>query len=343
MKRLVPALGVAAAALLTLPWTAASFSAPAGGVLAAQETHLVVIGGAGGDPEYRALFHELSLQLIDAVQAAGLPSSNITYLSERPDRDERIQGESRKEDIEATFTRLAGQVDGDDQVFVLLIGHGSARGDDARFNIPGPDLTAAEFGGLLDKLGAGQIVFVNTASASAGFLPELSGAGRIVITATRSGSERNLTRFPRFFVEAYATEGSDTDKNGRVSVSEAFEYARIEVARSYERDNQIATEHPQLDDDGDGEGSGELTADVSDGRVARAAYLTPVTATATQTVDDPELQGLLNQRADLERRVQELRDLRDAMDPDEYERQLEDLLVELALVNRQIREKGGGP
>ena len=57
---------------------------------------------------------------------------------------------------------------------------------------------------------------------------------------------------------------------------------------------------------------------------------------------DPELRRLLQERADLEERVQALCDLRDSMDPEVYQKQLEDLLVELALKNREIREKGGG-
>ncbi len=310
----------------------------------AQDTHLLVIGGAGGEAEYRERFHGLALQLIDAVLAAGLSSESVTYLAERPQRDPRIDGESRRERIEAELERLAGVIDADDQLFVVLIGHGSSRQEEARFNLPGPDLSAAEFDTLLDGVRAGQLVFVNTSSASGGFVPALAGPGRIVMTATRSGSERNLTRFPEHFVAAYTNGGTDADvdKNGRVSVLEAFEYARQETARSYQRDNQIATEHPLLDDDGDGEGSGEITAESADGRLARAVYLTPAQAVLTEDVDDPELRRLLEERAELEARVQALRDLRDSMDPDVYQRELEALLLELALKNREIREKGGG-
>ncbi len=314
------------------------------GAVTAQDTHLLVIGGAGGEAEYRQRFHDLSIQLIDAVLAAGLPADRVTYLAERPERDARIVGESRRERVESELGRLAGVVGANDQLFVVLIGHGSSRGEDAQFNLPGPDLSAAEFDTLLDAVPAGRIVFVNTSSASGDFVPALAGPGRIVMTATRSGSERNLTRFPEYFVAAYANGGADADvdKNGRVSVLEAFEYARQETARSYERDNQIATEHPLLEDDGDGEGSGEVAADAAEGRVARAVYLTPVQAVLTESADDPALQRLLEERAELEARVQALRDLRGSMDPELYQRELEALLVELALKNREIREKGGG-
>lgn len=312
------------------------------GGLAAQDTYLLVVGGVGGDAEYRTKFHQLSLRLIDAVEAAGLPSDRVTYLNERPDRDARIGGESRRENLEAEFDRLAGVAGEDDQLFVVLIGHGSARRTDALFNLPGPDMSAVEFGALLDKLSVGQIVFVNTTSASGEFVPALAGPGRIVITATRSGNERNLTKFPEFFVAAYSEGGADTDKNGRVSVAEAFEYTRQEVARSYERENHIATEHPLLDDDGDGEGSGEIVTGGADGNLARVAYLTPVQAVLPADVaDDPELLQLLQRKAALEAQVQALRELRDSMDPAEYERQLEEILVDLALTNREIREKGG--
>jgi len=57
---------------------------------------------------------------------------------------------------------------------------------------------------------------------------------------------------------------------------------------------------------------------------------------------DPELVRLYEERAELEGRVRELRALRGRMEETRYERELEALLIELALKNREIREKGGG-
>ena len=93
-----------------------------------------------------------------------------------------------------------------DLVFILLIGHGSFDGRQAAFNLPGPDLTADDAAGLLKKLTAQRVVFINTASASGAFVDVLKGQGRLIITATRTGGERNETRLAPFLVEALESE-----------------------------------------------------------------------------------------------------------------------------------------
>jgi hypothetical protein len=64
--------------------------------------------------------------------------------------------------------------------------------------------------------------------------------------------ERNQTEFPSYFVQAFSDEGADADKDQRVSVLEAFTYARREVERFYEKGHLLVTEHAVLDDNGDG-------------------------------------------------------------------------------------------
>ena len=59
-------------------------------------------------------------------------------------------------------------------------------------------------------------------------------------------------------------------------------------------------------------------------------------------VTDPELRALYLERAELEGAVADLRERRDTMEEAAYEARLEELLVELALVSRAIREAGGG-
>jgi hypothetical protein len=142
-------------------------------------------------------------------------------------------------------------------------------------------------------------------------------------------------------------EATDLDKDGRVSLAEAFQYARAEVDRYYTSQNLLATEHALLDDNGDGEGAGELGDEASDGLLASAFWLGSEGAAASgsavsDSITDPVLRRLYQEKADLERRVVQLRALRGQMEEARYEQELETLLVELALKNREIREKGGG-
>lgn len=314
-------------------------ASPAG----AQEDHLLVVGGLGGDAEYRALFHEWATDLVEAARSAGIPGENIRYLSEKPERDPaRIHGDARKEDVSAALASIARRSSAGDRVFVVLIGHGSFRNGEARFNLPGPDLTAREYGAALDALAGRDVVFVNTASASGPFIEALSGPGRTIITATRSGTEQNQTRFGGYFVAALTDGAADVDKNGRVSVLEAYRYARIETERSYQSANRLATEHALLDDDGDGTGTGE-TGEAGDGARARGLFFgSGVAARLAEEAGDTTLVRLQREKVALEARIQELRTLQGTLEPATYQARLEELLVELAVLDRSIRARSGG-
>ncbi len=206
-------------------------------------------------------------------------------------------------------------------------------------------MTATDFAKLLDLFTTQEVVFVNTASASGDFIARLSAPNRTVITATRSGNERNQTLFGRYFVEAFADDGADVDKNDRVSALEAFDYARREVARAYESEGRLLTEHALLDDNGDGEGSNEPDPRDSDGALARTLFLgdEAPAAAADGEPADPRLAALYEQQRVLEEQIAELRQRKEQMELSDYERRLEELLVELALKTREIRriEEGG--
>ena len=314
--------------------------------VAAQESHLLVIRGISGDPAYAERFHEWSSLLVAAAVESGVDPSNITYLAEDPSAFPGVDGESRKEEVESAFAALTTRMSDGDHLTVVLIGHGSYRDGEARFNLPGPDLSAPDFGGLLDQI-PGTVAFVNASSASGGFTQALSAPERVVITATREG-ERNLSRFGEHFAAAYNGAAADLDKNGRVSLLEAFEYARREVTRSYESTNNLVSEHASLDDNGDGKGSDDAgtTGDALDGAVARRTFLGPGRIATATTAEGPAAadsvgQRLIRERNALEDRIARLRERRELMEPDEYQAQLEDLLVELGLKNREIRERGG--
>ena len=308
-----------------------------------QDTHILVITGLGGDPAYSERFMEWGSALVAvASEKFGLPADRIIYLGEDPAADPRIQDRSTQENVDGAFTKLVSNSQPGDHIFVVLIGHGSYTAGESRFNLPGRDLTAEDFGLRLDQLSDRRVAFVNLASASGEFVKALSGDGRTIVTATRTGRERNETIFGGYFVDAFTGETADLNKDGRVSVWEAFEFARTEVTREYETSNRIATEHPVLDDNGDGEGSTELV-DAADGALARTMFLAAdPTLAAARATDDLELRALLEQKADVEQRIEGLLALREQIDQDRYENELEELLVELALTNREISARTGG-
>jgi len=169
-----------------------------------------------------------------AREDLSVPAAQITWLAENPQRDpERIAAVSRRDDVVRAIEGLGRTSAPGDRVLVLLVGHGTARDGKALFNLPGPDLSATELHQELQQLAGRPLVVINTTSASGAFVRELSAPGRVVITATASGSEYQFAHFGGQFVGAFVARTADSNKDGRVSMLEAFEHARKSVARRF--------------------------------------------------------------------------------------------------------------
>ena len=311
-----------------------AFALLAAAPAAAQSTRVAIVVGLAGEPEQAELFQRWGATLFDAAVKLGVESP--IYLAEKPDVDaKRITGRSTKDEIAKAFDRLKGAGE-DDVVFVVLIGHGSFDGKVAKFNLPGPDMTPADFDALLKGIKSRHIVFANTASASGPFVQALAGPGRTIVAATRTGTERFATLFGGYFVDAFAGADADADKNRRVSVLEAFASAKREVATAYEREVIKLTEHALLSDTG-GEGVPDPSPDGKQGQVAAVLAMGSVSASDPLPAD-PKVRALYVERRELERRIEALKLLKGSMPADRYASELEKLATDLALKTRQIRE-----
>lgn len=302
---------------------------------------LLIIVGLAGNPEHGELFHKWGASLAEAAAHVGVADDRLVYLvDEKGEADTRATGRSTRQEIQAALDGFAKAAAPDDAVFIVLIGHGSYNNDVARFNLPGPDMAPADFDAIIRRLPTRNVVFVNTSSSSGPFVAALSGAGRTVITATRSGAEQFATLFGGYFIDAFTSESADADKDRRISMLEAFQYARSEVARAYEREGLLATEHALLDDNGDKEGSQDPSPTGKDGKLAATLSLGSA-ADAAPLPEDPRLRALYLERRELERRVEALRLLKESMNPARYASELETLVTELALKTRAIRNLEG--
>jgi hypothetical protein len=306
----------------------------AAGPLAGQ-TQVLVVSGLGGEPRYQESFLATALSVARAArERLGVNPDDVVILAEDTARAPGIAGRSTRDAIGAQLETFSRRAAPDGLLLVVLVGHGSATGGEPRINLPGPDLTAAGLSGLLDLFPTQPVVVVNTASASGDWVAALSGPHRVVITATRSGIERDETHFGRHFADALTATDADRDKDGRLSVYEAFEYARREVERGYQRDQRLQTEHALLEADGDKSGARAPESTTGDGAAAAAIFLD---AGRVLTTGAPT--GLAATRDSLQREVTQLRGRKASLPAADYERQLEALLIELALVNRSLREQ----
>jgi hypothetical protein len=221
------------------------------------------------------------------------------------------------------------------ELWLVLIGHGTFNGKEAKFNLRGPDLSATERAEWLKPFRR-PVVVINCASSSSPFLNKLSGPGRVIVSATKSGSEENYARFGKFMATTITDPTADLDKDGQTSLLEAYVMASRQVAEFYEADGRLATEHALLDDNGDGLGT---PADFFRGVRAvkkpagggsvdglRAHQIHLVRSEQEQKMP-PELRA---RRDDLELALARLRESKPTLNEDEYYRQLENLMLELA-------------
>jgi len=312
-------------------WMLAALAVLLAAPSAAGERYAVIVSGASGGEKYAAQHQKWREDLTAALRNTYVFSeANVVTLAESGADTSKATAEN----VRKLLGDLRRRVTRDDLLLVILIGHGTFDGDTAKFNLIGPDLTALEWKALLDGIPA-RLVLVNTTESSYPFLEELSQRGRVIITATDSVAQRFATVFPEHFVRAISDLSSDFDKNGRVSVWEAFAAASSGVKLYYEQRGQLSTERPVLDDNGDKVGR-EAQAPGPDGTLARTTYFDAEPGTITA---DVALAGLQRRRAALEVQLEELKAKKESLSTEDYEAQLERILVELARVSRQIRSR----
>ena len=295
---------------------------------APERATVVLVAGAAGEADYEPGFAEQVRRWEAAIARAG--AKGITIGREAPG------GEGNVADHDQLQRALAAELTGGaGELWVVLIGHGTFDGKEAKFNLRGPDLTAGELALWLKECRR-PLVVINTASASAPFIGQLAGPNRVVVTATRTGKEQNVTRFGGFLAEAMGEERTDLDQDGQTSLLEACLSASARVREFYKNEGRLATEHALLDDNGDGLGTPlewfrgtRATKKARDGATldgtrARQFHLVP-------NGDEQRLTPEQRTRRDeLERAVEALRETKAGLDEADYYRQLETLLLELA-------------
>jgi len=298
----------------------------------AEQRYAVIISGATGGQEYAQQYKQqvtdLSKTLIEVLK---FDPAAVTVLTESDKAGEA----STADNVRRVLGSLRETLTRDGVLFVMLIGHGTYDGVDAKFNLVGPDLESADWAALLKPL-AGRVVVVNTTSSSFPFLERLAGPRRIVITATDSPAQRFDTVFADYFIKALRDPAADIDKNNRISIWEAFAAASTGVRRHYQQRGQLATERALIDDNGDGVGKESIDPG-DDGSLASRTYLDESLPGAAPT--DEALLKLLQRRATLESEVEELKIRRTFMTPPEYAAEFERIMVELAKVSREIRDR----
>jgi hypothetical protein len=277
------------------------------------EVYYLIVGGLGGEAGYDEQFSKDADALAAVARRTTAASRVMLLKGEGATRDALVSS------LESLRTRAKAA----DNVVIMLVGHGTYDGEAYKLNLPGPDIDGDEFAKLLSAVPARSQLVVNATSASGAVLEKWAAEGRTLITATRSGFERNATRFAQHFAAALAAGSADINKNGSITAQEAFDYASRSVADSFTKDGALATEHPQIA----GGAAGRFT-------VARLASAGP--AVEASAAANPAVAALITEREKLDADIEGLRTRRESMANDVYLAELQKLLVQLAEVQAKI-------
>jgi hypothetical protein len=286
-------------------------------------TYYVTVAGLGGEPDYEQRFTAQAKDLDKVFKATGAGAHVFTLTG----------AQATAAQLKAALATVAQQATASDDFVLILIGHGSFDGTEYKFNLVGPDLSAAEIATLCDHIAAKRQLIVDTTSSSGGSIAALERSGRAVVTATKSGTEKNATVFARYFVEALQDPAADVDKNEAVTAMEAYTYATKKTAAFYDSQKRLATEHAVFDDIG----RGEPVREAGNGQGQLLSNFTILRYGAAQAVgNDPAKQALLQRKEALEQKIDTLKYGKAAMDPAEYKRDLTASLLELAQVQAEL-------
>jgi hypothetical protein len=223
--------------------------------------HALIICGHPGDAEHVKSFTETVRKIGEGLaKTVGIPRERqyVLFGADRPKDLPGATGPATREAVADKIAEVRKAVGAEDGLWVICLGHGHHDGRRAWWNLPGPDMNAAEFGKLFADLACREQVFLLTYSLSGYFMAPLARPGRVVIAATEADAETNETTFPAVLAQ-FLTGGlnlaeHDVDKDGKLTLFDLYVVVAKEIAQNYASAEQLATEHQQIDDDGDGIG-----------------------------------------------------------------------------------------
>jgi hypothetical protein len=229
--------------------------------LAPRKRHALIMCGHPGDAEHTKSFTETVSKLGEGLaKTVGIPAERqyIVFGSDKPKNLPGATGPATREAVIEAVAKVRKSISPEDGLWVICLGHGHHDGRQAWWNLPGPDISASEFGKLFADLNCREQVFVMTFSLSGYFVSPLAKRDRVVIAATEADAETNETTFPAVFAKILAAgldpDEHDVDKDGKLTLFDLYVVVAKEIAQNYASAEQLATEHAQLDDDGDGIG-----------------------------------------------------------------------------------------
>ena len=257
------------------------------------EDYALILGGVGGEKSFYDEFWSATSRMHNLLtEAYGYSPENITFLFEDDgEMPGLVDAKSAKADVERAFAELAQNVQPTDRFLLFMIGHATKKARGLKFNLPGRDVSDVEYADFIDQIPAKQMILIFGIPYSARMVSLVSKEGRVIITSCSPREGYMRSGFGNIFVDAFSDGAADTDRDGVISLLEGLLYTQERVKKWYEDDGSVQSEHPHLDDNGDGISSRKNLPTDREGLLAQQTFLgkrrSPiVVATVLSTSED---------------------------------------------------------
>ena len=244
--------------------------------------HALIIGGAAGEKSFYDAFWNATSRFHQLLtDEYGYTPDQITFLFEdmdAPGAEGLVDTESKREQVLAALDRLIESVQPSDRLLLFMIGHASRTNKgELKYNLLGRDITETEYITRINSIPAERQILIFGFPYSGKLVPQLSKPGRIILTSSSRNEGYSLQAgFGDVFVDAFSNAANDTDRNGDISLLEAFLSIQARTKDFYEQNGNVQTEHPHLDDNGDGNATRNLAvveSETDDGTLAEKTFL----------------------------------------------------------------------
>lgn len=303
---------------------------------------LILVVGSGGTPEYSAEFAKWAARWTEASKNAqaetvviGLDAVVATDANTTASSGDVASSSTTDADTLSSAIQKFAAIETSEPLWLVYVGHGTFDGRRASLNLRGPDVTEERLSELL-KESKRPVTGIFCCSCSSPFVNALSGPNRIIISATKDGNQIQYSRFGDAFSTAIGSLDADINRDGQVSLLEAWLFASRRTSEFYKTEGRLATEHSLLDDNGDQKGT---RAENFEGlrlkpNIKNAAEMDGKLSSRWSFVRSDEERKLTPEqrkiRDDLESQLEALREQKDSMDEAVYLSRLEEILRPLA-------------
>lgn len=226
---------------------------------------VLIICGHPGDDAHHKLFAETIERLhkglttnLDVAPERIQVQFGAEPTEEDPDIIKTARGKSTREEITANVAAIQAELQPDDSLWVIVMGHAHYDGRNAHLNLPGPDFRTDELAKLFAGISCREQVFFITCPVSGYFIKPFTAPFRVVMTATEADLEFNETNCAMALADVLSNPphraAFDADQDGELTMLDLYIAMVRRVIELYANEMAVVTEHSLLEDNGDGRG-----------------------------------------------------------------------------------------